>query len=151
MGIVAEINQLNVSLTTVVPEKLIQTADYYGSNLTQHVEIFSEWLNVQVKGNVGACQPIYGIYTNTLNIVCSYMVDSLNAFWFSLGWATFLLLPSIVFATKLYKWFRRMDQEEYFDEYMTGYDQQNHYYNDLNVLARRLCPQTSVARRRTGS
>ena len=65
-----------------------------------------------------------------MNIVCSYMVDSLNGMWFSLGWATFLLLPSIVFATKLYKWFRRMDQEEYFDEYMTGYDQHNNYFNE---------------------
>lgn len=51
-----EINNLNISLTTVVPDKLMETADNYGSNVTRHVEIFTDWLNVQVKQNIGACQ-----------------------------------------------------------------------------------------------
>jgi prominin 1 len=130
--LLSEIDQLNSSLLTTVPDRLVEYATDYGQNVTRHVDVFADWLNVQLRENIGACQPIYGIHTNTLNIVCSYMVDSLNAFWFSLGWATVMLLPSIIFSTKLYKWFRRMDQEEYFDEYMTGYDQQNHYYNDAS-------------------
>lgn len=32
-----------------------------------------------------------------------------NAFWFSLGWCTFFLLPSIILAVKLAKFYRRMD------------------------------------------
>lgn len=32
-----------------------------------------------------------------------------NAFWFSLGWCTFFLLPSIILAVRLAKFYRRMD------------------------------------------
>lgn len=127
-----ELTELNSTFILSVPDKLSEAAEEYGNNVTRHIAVFSDWLTVQLRENIGACQPIYGIYTNSLNIVCSYMVDSLNAFWFSLGWATVFLIPSIIFSTKLYKWFRRMDQEEYFDEFMTGYDQQNHYFNDAS-------------------
>ena len=66
-------------------------------------------------------KPIYGVYTNTVDIACSYIIDSLNLFWLSLGWTTCMFVPSIIFASKLYKWFRRMDQEEYFEEFI-AYD-----------------------------
>ena len=62
-----------------------------------------------------------------MDIVCGYIVDSVNLLWFALGWTTFLLLPSIIFASKLYKWFRRMDQEEYFEEFIT-YDSHHNKY-----------------------
>jgi len=32
-----------------------------------------------------------------------------NAFWFSLGWCTFFLLPSIILSVRLAKFYRRMD------------------------------------------
>lgn len=32
-----------------------------------------------------------------------------NAFWFSLGWCTLFLLPSIILAVRLAKFYRRMD------------------------------------------
>lgn len=31
-----------------------------------------------------------------------------NAFWFSLGWCTIFLLPSIILAVRLAKFYRRM-------------------------------------------
>ena len=71
--------------------------------------------------NLMYLKPIYGVYTNTVDIACSYIIDSLNLFWLSLGWTTCMFVPSIIFASKLYKWFRRMDQEEYFEEFI-AYD-----------------------------
>lgn len=34
---------------------------------------------------------------------------SQNTFWFSLGWCTVFLLPSIILAVRLAKFYRRMD------------------------------------------
>lgn len=39
-----------------------------------------------------------------------------NTFWFGLGGCSFLLIPSIIFAIKLAKYYRRMDTEDVFEE-----------------------------------
>uniref|UniRef100_K1R0F5 Prominin-1-A n=1 Tax=Magallana gigas TaxID=29159 RepID=K1R0F5_MAGGI len=60
---------------------------------------------------IGKCTPIWNLY-NTLFVIslCQYTVDSLNGFWFSLGWCIFFFIPSIIFSTKLAKHYRRMSQ-----------------------------------------
>lgn len=39
-----------------------------------------------------------------------------NTFWMGLGCSTLLLLPSIILAVKLAKYYRRMDTEDVYDE-----------------------------------
>jgi len=39
-----------------------------------------------------------------------------NTFWMGLGCSTLLLLPSIILAAKLSKFYRRMDTEDVYDE-----------------------------------
>uniref|UniRef100_A0A8C4X104 Uncharacterized protein n=1 Tax=Eptatretus burgeri TaxID=7764 RepID=A0A8C4X104_EPTBU len=39
-----------------------------------------------------------------------------NVYWFGLGWSLFFLIPTIIFAVKLAKFFRRMDAEETYEK-----------------------------------
>lgn len=41
-----------------------------------------------------------------------------NAFWMGLGCSTLFLLPSIILAVKLAKYYRRMDTEDVYDEWV---------------------------------
>nr|XP_034328960.1 prominin-1-A isoform X7 [Crassostrea gigas] len=60
---------------------------------------------------IGKCTPIWNLYNSLFVIsLCQYTVDSLNGFWFSLGWCIFFFIPSIIFSTKLAKHYRRMSQ-----------------------------------------
>lgn len=129
-SLIEEARIVNETLITVTPESLTQIATLYSNDIAGRIQTFSSWLKVQVEENVGACQPIYGIYTNVMNIACSYFVDSLNAFWFSLAWATVFFIPSMIFGAKLHKWFRRMKQEEYFDEVALGVNRSGQFYNE---------------------
>uniref|UniRef100_A0AAY4BFV8 Prominin-1-A-like n=1 Tax=Denticeps clupeoides TaxID=299321 RepID=A0AAY4BFV8_9TELE len=55
------------------------------------------------------------------------IVDVHNTFWFGLGGATLFLLPSIIFAVKLAKFYRRMDTEDVYDDMEIG---NNGYHNE---------------------
>lgn len=39
-----------------------------------------------------------------------------NTFWFGLGGSSIFLIPAIIFAVKLSKYYRRMDTEDVYDE-----------------------------------
>ena len=54
--IVTQLKTLNDSLTESVPNRLIDAANQYAGNVTQHIEVFADWLQIQVRDNVGACQ-----------------------------------------------------------------------------------------------
>ncbi|KAK7922188.1 hypothetical protein WMY93_009090 [Mugilogobius chulae] len=43
----------------------------------------------------------------------------MNAFWMGLGCSTLFLLPSIILAVKLAKYYRRMDTEDVYDDIET--------------------------------
>lgn len=45
-----------------------------------------------------------------------YLPFQQNTFWMGLGCSTLLLLPSIILAVKLAKYYRRMDTEDVYDE-----------------------------------
>ncbi|KAM6091082.1 prominin-1-A-like isoform 1-T2 [Theristicus caerulescens] len=72
-------------------------------------ETYISWAKSRLTGDVARCKPIAQTLDNVEAITCDYILDSLNAFWFSLGWCTFFLLPSIILAVKLAKFYRRMD------------------------------------------
>lgn len=51
-------------------------------------------------------------------INCTSFSISQNAFWFGLGCCTVLLIPNIVLSIKLAKFYRRMDTEDVYDEWV---------------------------------
>uniref|UniRef100_A0A8B9DIF0 Uncharacterized protein n=1 Tax=Anser cygnoides TaxID=8845 RepID=A0A8B9DIF0_ANSCY len=66
------------------------------------------WAKSSLRRDVARCKPIAQTLDNVEAIACDYLLDSLNAFWFSLGWCTVFLLPSIILAVRLAKFYRRM-------------------------------------------
>ncbi|KAK7806352.1 hypothetical protein U0070_020204 [Myodes glareolus] len=60
----------------------------------------------QVTQHIATCQPLSAALDNGHVILCDMMADPWNAFWFCLGWCTFFLIPSIIFAVKTSKYFR---------------------------------------------
>ncbi|XP_010293630.1 PREDICTED: prominin-1-A-like, partial [Phaethon lepturus] len=77
--------------------------------LLDFFETYISWAKSSLTGDVARCKPIAQTLDNVEAITCDYILDSLNAFWFSLGWCTFFLLPSIILAVRLAKFYRRMD------------------------------------------
>ncbi|NXX16554.1 PRM1A protein, partial [Podargus strigoides] len=77
--------------------------------LLDFFETYISWAKSRLTGDVARCKPIAQTLDNVEAITCDYILDSLNAFWFSLGWCTVFLLPSIILAVRLAKFYRRMD------------------------------------------
>uniref|UniRef100_A0A3B4APC7 Prominin 1 b n=1 Tax=Periophthalmus magnuspinnatus TaxID=409849 RepID=A0A3B4APC7_9GOBI len=70
----------------------------------------------QLMEEVAQCKPFSNILDTAEIFTCSFLVDSMNAFWMGLGCSTLFLLPSIILAVKLAKYYRRMDTEDVYDE-----------------------------------
>ncbi|XP_042551481.1 prominin-2 [Dipodomys spectabilis] len=77
--------------------------------MTRELGYFSQyvaWVREEVTQRIATCQPFSGALDNGRVILCDMMADPWNAFWFCLGWCTFFLIPSIIFAVKTSKYFR---------------------------------------------
>ncbi|XP_039182496.1 prominin-1 isoform X15 [Crotalus tigris] len=79
----------------------------------------ASFIIVQISTQVATCKPIANTIDTAVDIfLCSYAMDSLNAFWFGLGGCSILLIPAIICAVKLAKFYRRMDTEDVYDDYL---------------------------------
>ncbi|NXJ27472.1 PRM1A protein, partial [Dicrurus megarhynchus] len=77
--------------------------------LLDFFETYISWAKSRLREDVARCKPIAQSLDNVEVIGCDYIMDSVNAFWFSLGWCTLFLLPSIILAVRLAKFYRCMD------------------------------------------
>ncbi|NWY09623.1 PRM1A protein, partial [Aphelocoma coerulescens] len=77
--------------------------------LLDFFDTYISWAKSRLTEDVARCKPIAQSLDNVEVIGCDYLMDSVNAFWFSLGWCTLFLLPSIILAIRLAKFYRRMD------------------------------------------
>ncbi|XP_044292887.1 prominin-1-A-like [Varanus komodoensis] len=82
-------------------------------------QTYLDWAKKIIKGQVGRCGPAAWAVDSVNIIFCSYMVNFVNAFWFSLGWCTVFLLPSIIIAVRLAKFYRRMFMDDFYEEEVT--------------------------------
>lgn len=78
---------------------------------------FADWAKHTLTQQVGRCGPVAGAVDSVEIVLCDHIVESLNAFWFSLGWCMIFFIPSIIFSIKLSKYYRRM---KYSDVYTGG-------------------------------
>lgn len=107
--------------------------DFFNKNATQIVKTesgefldcqlefftaFAEWANIMITQEMARCGPVAGAVDSAEIIVCTNAVESLNAFWFSLGWCMIFLIPSIILSIKLAKYYRRMKYTDVFDDHI---------------------------------
>ncbi|PWA18631.1 hypothetical protein CCH79_00005564, partial [Gambusia affinis] len=74
----------------------------------------------QLALEVAPCKPFSNILDTAQIMTCSFLVDSMNTFWMGLGCSTLFLLPSVILAVKLAKYYRRMDTEDVYDDMEIG-------------------------------
>ncbi|XP_029020382.1 prominin-1-A isoform X13 [Betta splendens] len=88
----------------------------YTATIVGYFHQYIEWVKTSLALEVAPCKPFSNMLDTAEIITCSFLVDSMNAFWMGLGCSTLFLLPSIILAVKLAKFYRRMDTEDVYDE-----------------------------------
>ncbi|XP_051883849.1 prominin-2 [Pristis pectinata] len=76
---------------------------------------YVNWTKRAITQDVARCRPAANVLSSVATISCSYLLDSMNAFWFSMGWSTVFLIPSIILAVKLAKFYRRMTASDVYE------------------------------------
>uniref|UniRef100_A0A3Q0SNG6 Prominin 1a n=1 Tax=Amphilophus citrinellus TaxID=61819 RepID=A0A3Q0SNG6_AMPCI len=104
----------NASLTLC--PNLPQETRKYTATIIGYFQQYVEWVKTSLAMDVAPCKPFSNMVDTAEIMACSFVVDSMNTFWMGLGCSTLLLLPSIILAVKLAKYYRRMDTEDVYDE-----------------------------------
>ncbi|XP_029297230.1 prominin-1-A isoform X8 [Cottoperca gobio] len=91
----------------------------YTATIVGYFHQYIEWVKTSLALEVAPCKPISNMLDTAEIIACSFLVDSMNTFWMGLGCSTLFLLPSIILAVKLAKYYRRMDTEDVYDDIET--------------------------------
>ncbi|XP_035856005.1 prominin 1 b isoform X4 [Sander lucioperca] len=104
----------------------------YIQSLEGYFKQYREWVKNSLTAEVAQCKPISNIVDSMEIVACSFIVDSVNTFWFGLGGCCILLIPSIIFSVKLAKYYRRMDTEDVFED--------SPYYDTLTRFPRASAP-----------
>ncbi|XP_072534195.1 prominin-2 [Salminus brasiliensis] len=131
-SISGNVSQINGTVKDVL-QKVSFAQDFLNNNATQIVKsktsgfiddqlgvltAFATWANQTITDQVGRCGPVAAAVNTAENLVCTQIVDSLNAFWFSLGWCMVFLIPSIIFSVKLAKFYRRMKYTDVYENHI---------------------------------
>uniref|UniRef100_A0A8C2H386 Prominin 1 b n=1 Tax=Cyprinus carpio TaxID=7962 RepID=A0A8C2H386_CYPCA len=116
-----------------------QEADKFIKKLLGYFSQYTEWVKHSLEMEVAQCKPISNIIDSLEIVGCSFIVDSVNTFWFGLGGCCLLLIPSIILSVKLAKFYRRMDTEDVFDDLdvvVSGYHSESLYGINNPVMSR---------------
>ncbi|XP_069557804.1 prominin-1-A isoform X1 [Brachyistius frenatus] len=91
----------------------------YTATIVGYFNQYIEWVKTSLAMEVAPCKPFSNMVDTMEIMACSFLVDSMNTFWMGLGCSTLFLLPSIILAVKLAKFYRRMDTEDVYDDIET--------------------------------
>uniref|UniRef100_A0A665U0G5 Prominin 1a n=1 Tax=Echeneis naucrates TaxID=173247 RepID=A0A665U0G5_ECHNA len=92
----------------------------YTVTIVGYFRQYIEWVKTSLALEVAPCKPFSNMVDTVDIMTCSFLVDSMNTFWMGLGCSTLFLLPSIILAVKLAKYYRRMDTEDVYDDMEIG-------------------------------
>ncbi|XP_073465798.1 prominin-1 isoform X1 [Aquarana catesbeiana] len=107
---------INNNASTIIKKESKKFMDTVISYFVQYVQ----WVKDSIALDVAGCKPIANAIDTAVDVfLCSYIINSVNSFWFGLGGSTIFLIPAIIFAVKLSKFYRRMDTEDVYDDVET--------------------------------
>ncbi|XP_030047072.1 prominin-1 [Microcaecilia unicolor] len=96
---------------------VIQETKKYMEAIIDYFVQYIKWVKNSISRDIATCKPIANFVDTVVDVfLCSYLIDSVNTFWFGLGAATIFLIPAVIFAVKLAKFYRRMDTEDVYDD-----------------------------------
>ncbi|XP_055033547.2 prominin-1-A isoform X12 [Misgurnus anguillicaudatus] len=96
-----------------------QETEKYKQTIIGYFKQYMDWIRTSLSMEVATCKPFSNIVDTVEILGCSFLLDSMNTFWFGLGCSTLFLLPSIILSVKLAKFYRRMDTEDVYDDIET--------------------------------
>ncbi|KAJ1091999.1 hypothetical protein NDU88_005113 [Pleurodeles waltl] len=103
---IEDILRLETFLAVDLQQLLQNETECFARKELEYFVQYVEWVNRTIIQQVATCQPISTSLDNARVAVCENVVNPWNSFWFSLGWCTLFLIPSIIFAVKTSKYFR---------------------------------------------
>ncbi|XP_035388153.1 prominin-1-A isoform X3 [Electrophorus electricus] len=96
-----------------------QETEKYMQTIISYFQQYIDWVKTSLEMDVATCKPLSNIVDTAEILACSFLMDSMNTFWFGLGCSTLFLLPSIILSVRLAKFYRRMDTEDVYDDIET--------------------------------
>ncbi|XP_049339898.1 prominin-1-A isoform X3 [Astyanax mexicanus] len=96
-----------------------QETEKYKQTIIGYFRQYLDWIKTSLDMEVATCKPLSNIMDTADILACSFLMDSMNTFWFGLGCSTLFLLPSIILSVRLAKFYRRMDTEDVYDDIET--------------------------------
>uniref|UniRef100_A0A452T6N9 Prominin 1 n=1 Tax=Ursus maritimus TaxID=29073 RepID=A0A452T6N9_URSMA len=115
--IISSLDSAQDFLKTRISSVIVEESKKYGNTVIGYFERYLQWVKISITEQIAACKPVATALDSAVDVLlCSYIIDPVNLFWFGIGKATIFLLPAIIFAVKLAKYYRRMDSEDVYDE-----------------------------------
>nr|XP_033804740.1 prominin-1 isoform X2 [Geotrypetes seraphini] len=115
--VIASVDAAQTLIQKNASSVVIQETKKYTETIIDYFVQYIEWAKNSISRDIATCKPITNFIDTAVDVfLCSYLIDSVNTFWFGLGAATIFLIPSIIFAVKLAKFYRRMDTEDVYDD-----------------------------------
>ncbi|XP_061848466.1 prominin-1 [Colius striatus] len=116
-NVISAVNAAQLLINNNASQVIVQETKKYMDTIVGYFEQYIEWVKESIAMEVAACKPIANVIDTAVDIfLCSYLTDSVNTFWFGLGGSSMFLIPAIIFAVKLSKYYRRMDTEDVYDD-----------------------------------
>ncbi|XP_042668665.1 prominin-1 isoform X1 [Centrocercus urophasianus] len=120
-NVISAVNAAQLLINNNASLVIVQETKKYMDTIVGYFEQYIEWVKESIAMEVAACKPIANVIDTAVDIfLCSYVTDSVNTFWFGLGGSSIFLIPAIIFAVKLSKYYRRMDTEDVYDDMENG-------------------------------
>ncbi|XP_029367831.1 prominin-1-A isoform X4 [Echeneis naucrates] len=116
----------------------------YTVTIVGYFRQYIEWVKTSLALEVAPCKPFSNMVDTVDIMTCSFLVDSMNTFWMGLGCSTLFLLPSIILAVKLAKYYRRMDTEDVYDDIETIPMKTIPTYDTVNRFPRASAPPRHI-------
>lgn len=114
--IIAESEAANNYISNNLDAFLFNQLVVFEDRVTDYIRQFIEYAEDMIYNEIGRCRPVYNLIQNLKNTFCRSVLDAFNGTWLCLGWIVIFLIPSIVFGVKLSKFFRRMNEEDVYDD-----------------------------------
>ncbi|XP_050751497.1 prominin-1 [Gymnogyps californianus] len=119
-NVISAVNAAQLLINNNASLVIVQETKKYMDTIVGYFEQYIEWVKESIAMEVAACKPVANVIDTAVDIfLCSYITDSVNTFWFGLGGSSIFLIPAIIFAVKLSKYYRRMDTEDVYDDVET--------------------------------
>ncbi|KAG8435398.1 hypothetical protein GDO86_013376 [Hymenochirus boettgeri] len=110
-----KINDAQLFVDTQATSLIKNTTLVYVNKILGLFQSYVDWAKNMLRTNVARCGPIASAVNSAYVVACVYVVESLNAFWFSMGWCTIFLIPGIILSVKLAKYYRRMKTSDIYE------------------------------------